>query len=138
MPVLPQCPLDRAGGWDPYEVWCTRIRGIQADAKVMASDNTNTTDSSARRFGAYIFPATVRQRSRPGAVFAWITLVLAGLLGLNRAIVGLFGVDLVANVFDVMTAAARAVYLVLGGAAAYCVIGLVALGKRRVRRAGRW
>jgi uncharacterized membrane protein YuzA (DUF378 family) len=127
-------PLANHPGWDPYEVWCTRIREIQVKAKVKAAENTNTTDAKMLRLGAYTFRAALRARGRPGAALAWLALVLAGLLGLNRAAVGLFGVDLVADVFGVMMPAARAVYVVLGGAAVYCVIALMALAKRRVRR----
>ncbi|MES2756731.1 MAG: DUF378 domain-containing protein [Pseudomonadota bacterium] len=51
--------------------------------------------------------------------YAAITLLIIG--GLNWAMVALFGVDVVASLFGVMTPATRFVYLVVGVAALYAV-----------------
>lgn len=72
---------------------------------------------------------------RVAEMFVWVSLVLAALLGLSRALVGLTGVDVIAMVFGVMTPAARAVYAVLGAAAVYSAIAMAlklpAKGARR-------
>jgi hypothetical protein len=60
----------------------------------------------------------------------WPAFMLALILGLNRGLVGLFGFDVVASVFGVMTPAARAVYVVLGVSAIYCAVTVVMFGKR--------
>ena len=65
----------------------------------------------------------------------WVSVVLAILQGSTRALVGLWGVDVVALVFGVMTPAARAVYALLGVAAVYCAIEVVL--RQPTRRAGR-
>jgi uncharacterized membrane protein YuzA (DUF378 family) len=65
----------------------------------------------------------------------WLSVVLAVLLGVTRALVGLWGVDVVALVFGVMTPAARAVYALLGVAAMYCAVKVVS--RQPSRRAGR-
>jgi uncharacterized protein len=59
--------------------------------------------------------------------------MLVVLLGLNRGLVGMFGVDLVAFVFGVMTPAARVVYILLGISAIYSAITIVIFGKLRAR-----
>jgi len=68
-------------------------------------------------------------------MFVWVSLVLAVVLGLSRALVGLAGVDVIAIVFGVMTPAARAIYALLGVAAVYCAI--VTALSHAPRRAGR-
>jgi uncharacterized protein len=60
----------------------------------------------------------------------WPSLMLAFILGLNRGLVGLFGIDAVAIVFGVMTPAARAVYVLLGISAIYCVFAVVMFSRR--------
>ena len=46
--------------------------------------------------------------------FYWVTLVLLVIGGLNWLLVGLFEFDLVAAIFGPMSAAARAVYVLVG------------------------
>jgi uncharacterized membrane protein YuzA (DUF378 family) len=65
----------------------------------------------------------------------WVSVVLAVLLGMTLALVGLWGIDVVALVFGVMTPAARAVYALLGVAAVYCALKVVL--RQPSRRAGR-
>jgi uncharacterized membrane protein YuzA (DUF378 family) len=75
------------------------------------------------------------RRWHSSTALIWASVVLAVLLGMTRALVGLWGVDVVAIVFGVMTPAARAVYALLGVAAVYCVITVVS--RQFFRRAGR-
>lgn len=49
----------------------------------------------------------------------WITLILVVVGGLNWALVGLFGFDLVAFLFGDMTAFSRVVYILVGLSAIY-------------------
>lgn len=56
--------------------------------------------------------------------------MLAFILGLNRGLVGIFGFDVVATVFGVMTPAARAVYVLLGISTIYCAVAVVMFRKR--------
>lgn len=51
------------------------------------------------------------------SVIGTIALVLLIIGGLNWALVGLFNIDLVATLFGTMTAASRAVYVIVGVAA---------------------
>jgi uncharacterized membrane protein YuzA (DUF378 family) len=73
-------------------------------------------------------------RGTAGLVVAWPAFVLAFILGLNRGLVGVFGFDVVALVFGVMTPAARAVYVLLGVSAIYCAVAVVLFAKRRARK----
>ena len=52
----------------------------------------------------------------------WVALILMIVGGLNWGLVGLFQFDLVAAVFGNMTAAARAVYTLVGLAAVYGLV----------------
>jgi hypothetical protein len=56
--------------------------------------------------------------------------MLVFVLGLNRGLVGIFGIDMVAIVFGVMTPAARAAYVLLGVSAIYCAFAVVIFGRR--------
>ncbi len=124
-----------APGWDPYEVWCTRVRKNQVEIPSTRSWRAETAQPAAIVSSDTRGAGRVAARSKRtlGVGLAALALVLAVILGLNRAIVGLSGVDFIARVFGVMTPAARAVYVLLGGAAVYCAVATVVLGRRRVR-----
>lgn len=51
----------------------------------------------------------------------WIALILLIVGGLNWAVLGVFGIDLVASVLGRMTTASRAVYVLVGVAALYSI-----------------
>lgn len=51
----------------------------------------------------------------------WIALILLIVGGLNWAVVGVMGIDLVASVLGSMTTASRAVYVLVGLAAVYSI-----------------
>jgi uncharacterized membrane protein YuzA (DUF378 family) len=55
------------------------------------------------------------------SVFDYVAMALLIVGGLNWAMVALFGVDVVASLFGVMTAATRFVYLLVGVAALYAI-----------------
>lgn len=54
-------------------------------------------------------------------VLDWVAMALLIIGGLNWGLVGLFEFDLVASIFGVMTAASRAVYVIVGLCAAYAI-----------------
>ena len=110
-------------GWDPYEVWSTRVRGLRIGANISVSEPVRPIDRGGSRAGT-----ETKQRSH--AALVWFTLALAIVLGLNRAIMGLFEVDLISDAFGVMTPTDRAVCVLLGGAALYCAIAMVAQPRR--------
>ena len=162
-------PLRSPGGWDPYEVWCTRIRTMDSEARVGAAaceryEKDSSEDAGLGKGlevsqgvrlhgGAHRNSASPNKRPsdrrclgprggshargarRVAEMFVWVSLVLAVVLGLSRALVGLAGVDVIAIVFGVMTPAARAIYALLGVAAVYCAI--VTALSHAPRRAGR-
>lgn len=51
----------------------------------------------------------------------WLAIVLTIIGGLNWGLVGLFGFDLVASLFGMMTVLSRVIYVVVGLAALYMV-----------------
>lgn len=55
-------------------------------------------------------------------VLDWVAFVLVVIGGLNWGLVGLFDWDLVAYLFGAMSAAARAVYVLVGLAALYMAV----------------
>jgi len=55
-------------------------------------------------------------------VLDWVALVLVIVGGLNWALVGLFGFDLVATIFGDMSVLSRAVYVLVGVSAVYVAI----------------
>jgi uncharacterized membrane protein YuzA (DUF378 family) len=75
-------------------------------------------------------PNVAKFRWTPGFAVARPALMLAFILGLNRGLVGIFDIDIVALVFGVMTPVARAVYVILGISAIYCAVAVVLFGKR--------
>jgi uncharacterized membrane protein YuzA (DUF378 family) len=60
----------------------------------------------------------------------WIALVLVVIGGLNWALVGLFGFDLVAAIFGDMSFLSRAVYTLVGLSAVYVLVIAANLGKK--------
>jgi len=119
-----------AAGWDPYEVWSTRVRAARIEAPGRALLPPDTLDSAIGRL-AINMPNVAGSHGTAGFAVAWPAFMLALILGLNRGLVGIFGFDVVALVFGVMTPAARAVYVLLGVSAIYCAVAVVMFGKRR-------
>jgi hypothetical protein len=76
-------------------------------------------------------PAQANRAQHAFSTPGWPVLILVFILGMNRAIVGLFGIDLVAVIFGAMTPAARAVYVIFGIAAIYYVAITLVSGERR-------
>jgi uncharacterized membrane protein YuzA (DUF378 family) len=74
-------------------------------------------------------PNTPSTAARTRSVPALIALVLLVVGGLNWALVGLFGFDLVAALFGDMTVLSRAVYVVVGLAALYALALLPRLSR---------
>lgn len=60
----------------------------------------------------------------------WIALVLVIIGGLNWALVGLFGFDLVAAIFGDMSVLSRLVYVLVGLSAVYLAVYASKLGKK--------
>jgi uncharacterized membrane protein YuzA (DUF378 family) len=60
----------------------------------------------------------------------WVALVLVIVGGLNWALVGLFGFDLVAAIFGDMSVLSRIVYILVGLSAVYVLAGLGKLAKK--------
>ncbi len=114
-------PFRFRAGWDPYEVWCTRVR-----TKGLGASGTGTLVQEAGPGGA--LPLKIEKdvlaggKARNIPVAAWPVLLFAVVLGLNRELVGFFGVDLVAFAFGVMTPAARVVHVLLGISAICAVV----------------
>ena len=102
--------------WDPYEVWCTRVRAQPRQMEVGPA--TVPRDSSLRRpalqQGDGRLSAREAGKARSIPVRVWPVLLLALALGLNRELVGIFRIDLIGLVFGVMTPAARVVHVLLG------------------------
>jgi uncharacterized membrane protein YuzA (DUF378 family) len=118
-----------AAGWDPYEVWATRVRITQVEPHDSALEPA---EALGLKVGgpAVNMPNGGRPRSAGGLAILWPALMLASILGLNRGLVGLFGIDMVAIVIGVMLPAARAVYVLLGISAVYCALSVVVFGRR--------
>ncbi|HQF41228.1 MAG TPA: DUF378 domain-containing protein [Candidatus Paceibacterota bacterium] len=51
----------------------------------------------------------------------WLAIILTIIGGINWGLVGLFGFDLVASLFGMMTVLSRVIYVVVGLAALYMV-----------------
>ena len=117
-------------GWDPYEVWSTRVRGMRIGNNVSVAARTRTIDGRATLPEKKLRSSLVDTKRGRRAALVWFTLALAIVLGLNRAVMGLFEVDLISDVFGVMTPVARAVCVLLGGAALYCAVAMVSLARR--------
>lgn len=63
-------------------------------------------------------------RDKKMGFFDWLALVLLVVGGLNWGFVGVFGFDLVASVFGVMSVLSRIVYFLVGLSALYSVVVL--------------
>jgi uncharacterized membrane protein YuzA (DUF378 family) len=114
-------------GWDPYEVWSTRVRATREEVDGRALVLSDRLDSEIARPEIHT-PNIATFHRTAGFAVVWPALMLAIILGLNRGLVGIFGFDLVALVFGVMTPAARAVHVLLGISAIYCAIAVVMFG----------
>ncbi len=62
-------------------------------------------------------------------VVSWIALILVVIGGLNWGLVGLFGFDLVAAIFGVMSLLARVVYVLIALAALFMLVKAAKHGK---------
>jgi len=122
-------------GWDPYDVWCTRVRaelrpvvpGAELPGKLrVISDITPAAPEKPT-------PAAASKMERAANAFLPIVFVLLIVLALSRELVGLFGFDVVAAVFGVMTPAARVIHVLLGVSALYCAF-VLSLQRRRHSR----
>jgi len=60
----------------------------------------------------------------------WVALVLVVIGGLNWGLVGLFGFDLVATIFGVMSMLSRIVYVLVGLSAVYLIVVCPKLAKK--------
>ena len=114
-----QLTLSFCGSWDPYEIWCTRVRAHPREegspAAVPVEVNRSAADFVEKLAGVPRFT------SGTPSTLMWPVLLLVLTLGLNRELVGLFRVDLVSLAFGVMTPAARVVHALLG-LSALCVV----------------
>lgn len=137
-----QSPLaPSAAGWDPYDVWCTRVRAQWPGA-------TTVPDLSRR---LRIVPDLVQvvpapqsgqkplrlrrgKKERAATAILPVVFVLLILFALTRELLGLFRIDVVSDVFGVMTPAARVIDVLLGVAALYCAF-MISL-RRRPRASG--
>jgi len=113
-------------GWDPYDVWCTRVRSglgpvipiTEPPRKLRAvPDIVPATPEKPA-------PAGTSRTERAANAVLPIVFVLLIVLALSRELVGLFGFDVVAAVFGVMTPAARIIHVLLGVSALYCAFVL--------------
>ena len=138
-----QSPLSSsAAGWDPYDVWCTRVRSelrplspvpdLPRKLRVLPDLVPVTPVQEAAEK-----PVQPRsgKKGRAANIVVPIVFVLLLLLAFSRELLGLFGIDLVSDVFGVMTPAARIIDVLLGVAALYCAFALTL--RRRSRVAGR-
>jgi hypothetical protein len=119
-----------AAGWDPYEVWSTRVRSTKTGVNDGALALPEALDAKIGRPAVNAPPKVAASHGTAGYAGIRPALVLAFSLGLNRGLVGIFGFDAVATVFGVMTPAARAVYVLSGISAIYCAMAVVVIGKR--------
>jgi hypothetical protein len=102
--------------WDPYEVWSTRVRGTPVGGSVGKALPPGGNNWPVAR-GASGRPE-VSRRSISSLAVAWAAFALAVALGLT--------------VFGVMTPTARVAHILLGVAALYCAVKIVA--RRRTGR----
>ncbi len=110
--------------WDPYEVWSTRVRGTLVGGKV--SEALPAGGNNWPVAGNAIGPRKAGSPWRISSLaVVWGAFALAVVLGLNWELVGIFRIDLVANVFGVMTPAARVAHIVLGVSVLYCAVKTV-------------
>ena len=116
-----QLPFSFCTGWDPYEIWCTRVRVEQPEADPVVSAQAPAARqelSRAKRTPRWVATCV----SRLISALVWPALLLALAVGLNRELVGIFGVDVIRLMFGVMTPAARAVHVLLGFATICAVV----------------
>lgn len=131
-----QSPMASAtSGWDPYDVWCTRVRRelpavpeLPRKLRVVPNVVQVTPEKAS--------PSRVSKKERAANAVLPIVFVLLVVLALSRELVGLFGIDVVATVFGVMTPAARLTHILLGVAALYCAFVLSVQRRRRSTQGG--
>ncbi|MFA7395001.1 MAG: DUF378 domain-containing protein [Candidatus Paceibacterota bacterium] len=63
-------------------------------------------------------------------VLDWIAIALTIIGGINWGLVGLFGFDLVAFLFGMMTALSRIIYILVGLSALYMIALVPKFGRR--------
>ena len=127
-----QLRLSFCASWDPYEVWCTRVRPEEEGLKVSRAHP----DPPDREPGYPVKGKPSRALCSPTKappVLTWPVLMLAVALGLNRELMGIFRVDLVSWAFGVMTPTARIVHVILGVAAICAVVMPLSLAGRSIR-----
>jgi len=73
--------------------------------------------------------STFLVRGKSALTVTWIAFWLLVVGGLNWALVGLFGVDLVATIFGPGSIASRVIYVLVGLSAVYCAGHHAALRK---------
>jgi uncharacterized membrane protein YuzA (DUF378 family) len=132
-------------GWDPYEVWLTRVRATQLDGRIVpprvaqaaaASDKRGVDARVSDRAQAAL------KRRLPTMMLVWLALVLFSFLVVSGAVDGLLGIDIVALVFGAMSPDTRLIYGFVGVAAVSCAIALAVRHsawplRHPLRRAGR-
>jgi uncharacterized membrane protein YuzA (DUF378 family) len=135
-----QLPLSpSASGWDPYDVWCTRVRSelrpvspisdLPRKLRVVPDPVQVAVPETEER---PVQPGPRKKERAANAVLP-IIFVLLLLLAFSRELMGLFGIDVVSDVFGVMTPAARIIHILLGIAALYCAFVLSVRLRPRVR-----
>jgi uncharacterized membrane protein YuzA (DUF378 family) len=122
--------------WDPYEVWSTRVRGMPVRAHIAVALPTVREHRPIAR-SMIRPPEVVRPRRVSRLAVVWSAFVLAIVLGLNRELVGIFRVDLLATLLGVMTPAARVAHAILGMSALYCAIKTVTRRRALTRNCAR-
>jgi uncharacterized protein len=118
-----------APGWDPYDVWSTRVRRDLLPVAELPRKLWVVSDV-VQVIPEKPVPARVSKKERVASAVLPIVFILLLLLALSRELMGLFGIDVVAAVFGVMTPAARVIHILLGVAALYCAVVLSAQRRR--------
>ncbi len=117
--------------WDPYEVWCTRVRAERVGAGPVATMAQSLVDGRTLRPDTTDRSRSRASRARAIPFIAWPVLLFALVLGLNRELVGMFRLDLITVAFGAMTPAARVAHVVLGISVIYVVVMAWRLAKDR-------
>ncbi len=71
-----QPELRGAAGWDPYEVWYTRIRAEQAQARVVMPRFAKLKAPVHPLIGVFVFPGARLAPRRLHHVLLWLSLTL--------------------------------------------------------------
>jgi uncharacterized membrane protein YuzA (DUF378 family) len=97
----------------------TRGGNCRHEEEVMATLHVPTNDR--RHIPERRTTLSAERRATKLSVVDYIAMALLIIGGLNWAMVALFGIDVVATLFGVLTPAARLVYLLVGVAALYAI-----------------